>query len=401
MSQPAQQPALTLTSLPAALSGRIMRLLPLADRVRAGGVSPGWRAVAHAPSLYGPELVLRAALDAPRTVADAAQPQQRMAYDKSLLRCSAVFILRSVAALAAGTLTSLDATHSDVSIPDAVWSEALVAICAANPALARVVASAPSSLPGALQLLRRCPRVRTLQLPRLGKAVTADTLAALTPEERALSTRLALDSLDVARKMCRGPQVYDYAPPLPDYLGVLTSAEARASLAALRETLAAVGAGAWSVVELHIPGCKSDGALLVELLAALTSGAPAQPEGDQPQQEGGACRLRTLVLHYSFKERALTPMSAVAARPLAATLDALPSLKALRFQDARDPELAALERDMDGEGEDLDPPELSSYIFSGASDEHAAAYEALQAALTRRNIIEHVMDAPTSRNRYY
>ena len=93
-------------------------------------------------------------------------------------------------------------------------------------------------------------------------------------------------------------------------------------------------------------------------------------------------------------------MSAAAARALAAALDALPSLTALRFQDARDPELAALERDMDGEGEDLDGPALS-YLFGGTSDDTFAAYNALQVALTRHNIVELVMDAPSSRVRYY
>jgi hypothetical protein len=102
----------SLTTLPAALSWRIMSLLPVADRVRAGGVSPAWRAVAHAPALYGPTLKLSAALDAPRTVADAALPaaaarfKERCAADE--LRCSALFVLRSLAALAAGTLTRLD-----------------------------------------------------------------------------------------------------------------------------------------------------------------------------------------------------------------------------------------------------------------------------------------------------
>jgi hypothetical protein len=98
MSQPAAQPALTLTSLPAALSSRIMRQLPLADRVRSGGVNPAWRAVAHAPSLYGQELVLRHALDAPRTVDDATQ-QRRASADSRELRCTQ---LRVCAALARG-----------------------------------------------------------------------------------------------------------------------------------------------------------------------------------------------------------------------------------------------------------------------------------------------------------
>jgi hypothetical protein len=399
MSQPAQRPAATLTSLPPALSARILQQLPVADRVRAGGVSPAWRAVAHAPELYGPELVLRAALDAPRTVQDAA-PQARGApvADKSL-RCSAVFVLRALASLARGTLTALDATHSEFATPDAVWSEALVAICAANPGLARVTASTPKSLPGALQLLRRCPRMRVLTLPRLATAVTAETLAALTPEERALSTRLALNELDLGRKMCPGPQVNEYSRPEPAYLGALTSAEARASLTALRAGAAAVGAGAWAVRELHLPGCKADDSVLVDVLAALTAAADEQAAqqgggADQP----GACRLQTLVLHYSFKESACTPMSAAAARALAAALEALPSLRTLRFQDKRDPEIDALEK-MYEEADDggLDAPALSSYLFEGASEEALAAYDTLEATLTRRGGTLLVMDV---RSRY-
>lgn len=284
-SPPAQQPALSLTSLPAAVSERILRQLPLADRVRAGGVSPAWRPVAHAPALYGPELKLSDALDAPRTVADASAQQQpggrrRPALERAgQLRCSSLAVLRSLAALAAGTLTALHVTHSDFSIPDAVWSEEIVAICAANPALTRVTAATPSNLPGALQLLRRCPRVRTLLVTRLRTAsrshgITAETIAALTPEERLLSARLALDTLDLGRKMCEGPSPNEYLPPLPDYVGALTSVEVRASLASLRETVAAVGAGAWAVGELHLPGCKNEDALLVDVFNQSISSQP-------------------------------------------------------------------------------------------------------------------------------
>ena len=73
---------------------------------------------------------------------------------------------------------------------------------------------------------------------------------------------------------------------------------------------------------------------------ALTGNALA-PESDQQQQPR---RLRTLALHYSFKEDALTPISAAAARAIATTLDAL------RFQDARNPELDAIDAEID-----LDP----------------------------------------------
>ncbi len=69
--------------------------------------------------------------------------------------------------------------------------------------------------------------MQQLTLPRVGASVTADTLVALSPEERALSERLVLGTLDLGRKICKGPSVNDYAPPLPDYLGALTSAEAR------------------------------------------------------------------------------------------------------------------------------------------------------------------------------
>ena len=94
------------------MSSRILLLLPVADRVRAGGVSPAWRALAHAPALFGPELKLSDALAAPRTVADASPAaaarshEQRTAHE--VLRCSSLFILRALAALVAGTLTRLD-----------------------------------------------------------------------------------------------------------------------------------------------------------------------------------------------------------------------------------------------------------------------------------------------------
>jgi hypothetical protein len=376
---------LSFTSLPPPVAASILRLLPVADRVRAGGVSPAWRAVAHAPAVYGPELVLREALDAPRTVEDArrlaavgagrAAPQ--LSREAAALRCSAAFVLRSLAALAAGTLTRLDATHSSWAlIPDAICSEAIVAICAANHGLTRVAASAPTTLPGALQLLRRCPRVQQLTLPRVGASVTADTLAALSPEERALSERLVLGTLDLGRKICKGPSVYDYAPPLPDYLGALTTAEARSALGSIRDVLSAISAGAWGVTELHLPGCKADDSVLVPLLAALRSGAG----GDG----GAACCVRTLVLHYSFKDAAQTRMSAAAAAALAATLDALPSLTALRFQDTRNPEVAMLENENDGEGydESYEQPMLSSYLFAAGKDEPQlqAAYKALHDA---------------------
>jgi len=385
MSLQEKLPALTLTSLPAAVSARIMKQLPLADRVRCGGVSPAWRAVAHAPSLYGPELVLSEALD--------ARPCLRA--DEDCLRSSAVFVLRALAALAAGTLTALDATPNNGMIPDSVWSEALVSICAANPSLVRVTTNSPRTLKGALQLLRRCPRVRTLALARLETAITADTLAALTPEERATSVRLALNALDLAHIWCRGPSIYDYRPAEPDYLGVLTSAQARASLPALRESLAAIGAGAWVVGELRLPACKNDGAVLVEMLTALTTTAAASAEAEAQQQPGagGACRLNMLALHYSFKERELTPMTAATARAITATMEALPSLWILHFCEERDPELAALERDANGEGESYDPPPLSSYIFAGKSEEDYTAYGELKAAVARRKATMRVTDA--------
>jgi hypothetical protein len=330
--------ALSLPTLPAALSSRILRLLPVADRVRAGGVSPAWRAMAHAPALYGPELKLSDALDAPRTVADAAgrTHEQRRAAEE--LRCSALFVLRSLAALAAGTLTRLDVRltltpldvirmagrrDTDSDMPDKLLAEAIVAIAAANPCLTHVMTDAPATLPACLQLLARSPRVMKLTVSRL--AVTPAALCALSGDAAALAARLALSSLDLGRE---SQTVGGYGDEKVSFIGALTTARARELTASLRTTLAAVGAGAWHVQQLHLPGCKEDDTVLVSLLAVLTESAQAQ--------DHVACGVEHLVLHYSYTEQQ-RPMSGAAGAALAAAANALPALRSITFSDERDP----------------------------------------------------------------
>lgn len=66
-------PVAAMETLPAELSATVFRLLPTADVVRAGGVSPAWRAAAHSPALHGPRLELKPVLAAPR----CAPPRRR------------------------------------------------------------------------------------------------------------------------------------------------------------------------------------------------------------------------------------------------------------------------------------------------------------------------------------
>ena len=92
-----------LDALPPPVATRVLQLLPVADRVRAGGVSPAWRALAHAPALYGPELVLADALDAPRTVSDTAEALSRdyMSRHAILVRAALQLALHSALAFCA------------------------------------------------------------------------------------------------------------------------------------------------------------------------------------------------------------------------------------------------------------------------------------------------------------
>ena len=86
---------------------KILRLLPVADVVRAGGVSCASRTVAHNPAHFGPSLVLRDVLRAPRTVTDLSVAQKR---DRaSDWRASPISLLLSLARLAKGTLVFVDA----------------------------------------------------------------------------------------------------------------------------------------------------------------------------------------------------------------------------------------------------------------------------------------------------
>ena len=96
-----------LAALPGPAVVKIVHLLPVADVVRAGGVSRVWRTVAHNPAHFGPSLVLRDVLRAPRTVTDLSVAQKR---DRaSNWRASPVSILLSLARLAKGTLVFVDA----------------------------------------------------------------------------------------------------------------------------------------------------------------------------------------------------------------------------------------------------------------------------------------------------
>ena len=320
-----------LNALPPPVATRVLQLLPVADRVRAGGVSPSWRALAHAPALYGPELVLADVLNAPRTVSDATEAPSRdytARQAKAELRFSSLFILRSLAALAAGTLTRLDvrgiSSHPGDETPDKLLAEALIDISGRNLNLTEILADGPAKLPACLQLLARCPRVAALTVTRL--AVAPAALLALTGNDAALAARLTLASLDLGRDM-QNIDVGDYVPSVA-FFGAITTGRVNGTLAAeLRRTLAAVGAGAWHVRELHLPGCKSNDSLLVSLLEALTAAAAAHPS---------ACVLERLVLHYSWSE-SRKPMSAAAGTALAAAAAALPTLRCMEFSDERDP----------------------------------------------------------------
>jgi len=320
-----------LDALPPPVATRVLQLLPVADRVRAGGVSPAWRALAHAPALYGPELVLADVLDAPRTVSDAAEALSRdymSRHAKYELRCSSLFILRSLSALAAGTLTRLDVrgivSRSGDETPDKLLAEALVEVAARNLHLTEILADAPTKLPACLQLLARCPCVAALTVSRL--AVAPAELLALTGQEAALAARLTLPSLDLGRDT-QNIDAGDYVPRIA-FFGAITTGRVNGALAAeLQRTLAAVGAGAWHVLELHLPGCKSDDSVLVTLLQALTASVAAHPS---------ACVLERLVLHYSWSE-SRKPMSAAAGNALAAAAAALPALRSITFSDERDP----------------------------------------------------------------
>ena len=315
-----------LDALPPQVATRVLQLLPVADRVRAGGVSPAWRALAHAPALYGPELVLADALVWPRTVADAKKAPPREPYaarPKYQLRCSSISILRSLAALAAGTLTRLDvcgsAKHPADEMPDKILSEALVDIAARNPNLTEILADAPSMLAACGQLLERCPRVAVLTMTSL--AVDLKDLRRLYCYAPALSARLTLTSLDLGR-YTRETYVVDTAPPVA-FLGAIPTSNDERELKSLEGALAAVGAGAWRVRELHLPGCKQNDGVLVTLLKALTEAASAHPS---------ACAVERLVLHYSWTEQH-KPMSAAAGTALAAAAAALPSLRSITFAD--------------------------------------------------------------------
>jgi hypothetical protein len=327
-----------LDALPPPVATRVLQLLPVADRVRAGGVSPVWRALAHAPALYGPELVLAHALVWPRTVADAkvAQPREYRELEanklKSELRCSSVSILRSLAALAAGTLTRLDvrgsAKHPGDQTPDKILSEALVEIAARNPNLTEIFADAPSKLPACLQLLARCPRVQVLTMTSL--AVAPAELLVLTGAAAALAARLTLTSLDLGRDT---QEIMSAMEPSIIFFGAITTHDVagyqpeRSRTQSLRRALATVATGAWQVSELHLPGCKSDDSVLVWLLEALTKAAAADP---------WACGVEHLVLHYSWKERQ-KQMSAAAGTALAAAAAAMPVLLSITFSDEQDP----------------------------------------------------------------
>lgn len=343
-----------LDARPSLVATRILKLLPVADRVRAGGVSPAWRALAHAPALYGPELVLADALVWPRTVADAkvAQPREYRELEanklKSELRCSSISILRSLAALAAGTLTRLDvrgsAKHPADQTPDKILSEALVEIAAQNPNLTEILADAPSTLSACVQLLKRCPRVAVLTMTSL--AVYPEDLRSFHRKAPALAARLTITSLDLGR-YTQEVYIIDTAPPV-DFLGAIQTSNDEQYLKSLQGALAAVGAGAWQVSELHLPGCKSDDSVLVTLLQALTAAAAAHPS---------ACGVERLVLHYSWTEQG-KPMSAAAGTALAAAVAALPSLWSITFSDEDYPP-SLHDDDFDG----VDPCSLGDYLL--------------------------------------
>lgn len=159
---------LGVSSLPPSVLALIFRLLPEADRCRSGGVSRAWRAIAHAPALWGPNLVLAPVLEAPRTVCDTTKGADSVCIygvvkRRSKSRASATSVLRSLAKLTGGTLKSIDARQNwrcesfsspfactlESEQPDVVWAEELVDICAANTGLDEVVTDQPASCEGA------------------------------------------------------------------------------------------------------------------------------------------------------------------------------------------------------------------------------------------------------------
>lgn len=219
--------------------------------------------------------------------------------------------------------------------------------------MTEVLTDAPTALPACLQLLARCPRVAALTVSSL--AVTPAALCALRGDAAALSARLTLALLDLGRDT---HDVDGYSYEQISFFGALTTARAAAQAAPLATTLAAVGAGAWHVRELHLPGCKTNDAVLVSLLQTLT--ASAQP----------ACGVERLVLHYSFEEPQRA-MSASAGAALAAAANALPALRSITFSDEGNP--------TQGEYDDEDyigAGELDQYLLEKPAEEGSHSHRA-------------------------
>ena len=205
-------------------------------------------------------------------------------------------------------------------MPDKLWVEAVVAIAAANPRLTEVLTDAPAALPACLQLLARCPRVTALTVSRLECMLVA--LGDLRGGAAALAARRALPCRNLGRE---AQDVESSNGCSGSFVRAVRTTHADGEAHSLRATLAAVGAGAWHVRELHLPGCKRHDGVLVSLLGALTTAATQH-----------ACGLQRLVLHYSYAETQ-KPMSAAAGHALAAAVEALPSLCSITFSDETDP----------------------------------------------------------------